>query len=82
MTLKSDAKFEEKLTLGSKNDMRNLVNFNVSSGKSENLHFHVLFLLIASKVSAEKVVWAKKNTEELCCRKWYNDKVLGEFPHK
>ena len=30
MTLKSDAKFEEKLTLGSKNDMRKLVNFNVS----------------------------------------------------
>ena len=28
MTMKSDAKFEEKLTLGSKNDMRNLANFN------------------------------------------------------
>ena len=28
MTLKSDAKFEEKLILGSKNDMKNLVNFN------------------------------------------------------
>ena len=42
MTLKSDAKFEEKLALGSKNDMRNLVNFNASSGKSENLHFVVL----------------------------------------
>ena len=28
MALKSDAKFEEKLTLGSKNDMRNFVNFN------------------------------------------------------
>ena len=27
MTLKSDAKFEEKLTLASKNDMRNWVNF-------------------------------------------------------
>ena len=26
MTLKSDAKFEEKLTLGSRNDMRNWVN--------------------------------------------------------
>ena len=26
MTLKNDAKCEEKLTLGSKNDMRNLVN--------------------------------------------------------
>ena len=55
MTLKSDAKFEEKLTLGSKNDMRNLVNFNASSGKSENLHFDVLLLSIAYKVSAKKV---------------------------
>ena len=27
MTLKNNAKFEEKLTLGFKNDMRNLVNF-------------------------------------------------------
>ena len=44
MILKSDAKFEEKLTLGSKNS-RNLVNFNASSGKSENLHFDVLLLL-------------------------------------
>ena len=59
MTLKSDAKFEEKLTLGLKNDMRNLVNFNVSSGKSENFHFNVLLLSIAYKVSA------KKSTEEL-----------------
>ena len=33
-TEENDMKFEEKLTLGSKNDMRNLVNFNVSSGKS------------------------------------------------
>ena len=32
MTLKSDAKFEEILTLGSKNGMRNLVNVNASSG--------------------------------------------------
>ena len=36
MTLKSDAKFEEKLTLGSKNDMRNLVNFHPTTQKSEN----------------------------------------------
>ena len=55
MTLKSDAKFEEKLILGSKNDMRNLVNFNVSSGKSENLHFDVLLLSIGYKLSAQKV---------------------------
>ena len=45
MTLKTDRKFEEKLTLGSKNDMRNLVNFNGSSGKSKNLHYDVLLLL-------------------------------------
>ena len=55
MTLKSDAKFEEKLALGSKNDMRNLINFNASSGKSGNLHFDVILLPIAHEVSAEKV---------------------------
>ena len=43
MTLKSDAKLEVKLTLSSKNYMKNLVNLNdASSGKSENLHFDVL----------------------------------------
>ena len=35
ITLKSDAKFEEKMTFASKNVMRNLVNFNESSVKSE-----------------------------------------------
>ena len=44
MRVESDAKFEEKLALGFKNDMMNLVNFNASSGKSENLHFEVLLL--------------------------------------
>ena len=52
MTLKNDAKFEEKLTLGSKNDMKNLVNFNESSSKSGSLHFDMLLLPIAYKVSA------------------------------
>ena len=45
MTLKSDVKFEEKLTLGSQNGIRNLVSFNASSSKSENLHFDVPLLL-------------------------------------
>ena len=44
LTLKSDAKFEEKLTLGSKNDMRHLVNLHLSSGKSENFPFDGLLL--------------------------------------
>ena len=55
MRSKSDAKFNEKLTLNSKKDMRNLLNFNASSGKSENLHFDVLLLPIAYKDSAKKV---------------------------
>ena len=55
MALESDAKFEEKLALGFKNDTENLVNFNASSGKSENLHFDVLLLSIEYKVSSKKV---------------------------
>ena len=43
---------KKKLTLDSKNDM---VNFNVRSGKSENLHYDVLLLPIAYKVSDKKV---------------------------
>ena len=44
MTSKSDPNFEEKLTFCWKNDMRNLVNFNSSSGKFEDLHFDRIFL--------------------------------------
>ena len=36
LALKSDAKLKEKLTLGSKNDMRNLVNFHPTTQKSKN----------------------------------------------
>ena len=50
MTLKSDAKFKGKLNRGLKNDIRNLVNFHASSGKSENLHFDGLLLLNANRV--------------------------------
>ena len=42
-----------KMTLSSKNKMRNLLNFNAGSGKSENCHFDVLLLSIAYKVSAK-----------------------------
>ena len=55
MTLKGDAKFKGKLTCGLKIHIRNLVNFNASSGKSENLLFDVLLWSIACKVSAKKV---------------------------
>ena len=38
MTIKSDAKFEEKLTCSFKND-KNLVNFDPSTQNSQNFHF-------------------------------------------
>ena len=59
MTLKSDPKFKEKLTFCLKNDMRNLMNFNSSSEKSENLHFDGIFF---SKVR-------NVNTDDLCSEK-------------
>ena len=55
MTLKSNAKFEVKLTLGSKNDMKNMVNFNARSGKSEKLQFDVLLLSKVYYVCDKKV---------------------------
>ena len=55
MKLKSGGVFKEKLTLGLKNDIRNLVNFHASSRKSENLHFDELVLSKAYKVLDEKV---------------------------
>ena len=61
MTLESDAKFEEKLALGFKNDMMNLVNLNVSNDKFENFQFDVLFLSIAYKASARKAQKTLKN---------------------
>ena len=42
MTLESDAKFEEELTLGFKDDMANLVNFSASKDKSKNSHLDML----------------------------------------
>ena len=46
MTLKSDAKFEEKLSLGSKNDMRNLVNFHPTNQKSKNFIGWTIFVQV------------------------------------
>ena len=39
MTLKSDTKFEEKLTYVLENDMRNMENFHQSNWKSQNWDF-------------------------------------------
>ena len=44
MTLTSDAKFEEKLSCGLKNVMRNLASFHQSTQKCENWGFNGVLL--------------------------------------
>ena len=54
MTLKSDAKFKEKLIFCFKND-KNLVNFDMSTRNSQNFHFYWFLLCKVYKSSAKKV---------------------------
>ena len=44
MTLKSDAKFEEKLACCLENDMRKFANFHQSTCKCQNWNFDKIFL--------------------------------------
>ena len=44
MAMKNYAKFEEELTCQFKIDMRNLMNFDPSTQKSQNMHFNELLL--------------------------------------
>ena len=44
MTLKKDAKFEEKLTCGLESDIRNLAKFQQSTQKCQNWDFDGIFL--------------------------------------
>ena len=53
--LKGDAKFKGKMICGSKNGMRNLVNFHASSRKSVNFYFDWMLLFKACKDLDEKV---------------------------
>ena len=52
MALKSNAKFEEKLTCGLENDMRNLANFHQSTRKCQNWDFDGVLLPKVENVSA------------------------------
>ena len=72
MILKSDAKFEEKLTCCLENDMTNLANFHQSTRKSQKWNFDEILL---SKVEN---VWASKFTEKLCVMTMNNDTKIEE----
>ena len=60
MTMKNNAKFEEKLTCHFKTDIRNLTNFDSSTWKSKKIALYL------APLTKEYNVWAKKSTEELC----------------
>ena len=51
MTMRSDAKFEEKLTCCLENDMRNLENFHQSTQKCQNWNFYSILLPKVENVS-------------------------------
>ena len=50
MKLKNDAKFEEKLTCDSENDMRILADFYQNTRKSQNWDFDRILLSIVENV--------------------------------
>ena len=50
MTLKNDAKFEEKLTSCLENDMRILANFHQSTQKCQNWNFDAILLFKVESV--------------------------------
>ena len=69
MTLKSDARFEEKLTCGLENDS-NLANFHQSTLKCQNWDFDGILL--------SKVEIFLKFPEELCVMAMKSDKKTEE----
>ena len=69
MTLKSSAKFEEKLTCGLKNDMMNLAKFHQSTRKSQDFDPGSF---IQSRYMSLKFI------EELYAMKMKNDAKFGQ----
>ena len=64
MTMKNDAKFEEKLTCRFKIDMRNLTNLTRALERLQNFHLNALLL---NKVY---IAWAKKVQTGYLSRHW------------
>ena len=87
MTLKSDAKFQEKLTCGLENDIRNWAHFYQSTQKSQNWDFYGTLYesteCISLNFTEELCVMPIKNDatfeEELTCRFKINIRNLTNF---
>ena len=57
MTLKRDAKFDEKLTSGLEDDMRNRANFHQSTWKCQNWDFDGILSSKAENARAYNLQW-------------------------
>ena len=73
MILKSNPNFEEKLFFCLKIDMKNLVNFNRRSGKSEYLSFDGLLLLKVCNVWAKTLQRSCVTKNGSLFQKWHNE---------
>ena len=76
MTLKSDAKFKEKLTCGFKYDMRNLVNFHPTTQKSENFTSMGYFCPKYMRFELKKYRGVIFHDTEQWCKIWINPDLV------
>ena len=80
MTLKSDAKFKEKLTCGFKYDMRNLVNFHPTTQKSKNFTSMGYFCPKYMRFELKKYRGVIFHDTEQWCKIWINlDLVVSKL---
>ena len=76
LALKSDAKLKEKLTLGSKNDMRNLVNFHPTTQKSKNFTPMGYFCPKYMRFELKKYRGVIFHDTEQWCKIWINPDLV------
>ena len=76
MTLKSDAKFKEKLTCGFKYDMRNLVNFHPTTQKSKNFTSMGYFCPKYMRFELKKYRGVIFHDTEQWCKIWINPDLV------
>ena len=72
MTLKSDAKFKEKLTCDFKYDMKDLVNFHPTAQKSKSFTLMGYFCPKYSRFELKKYRGAIFHNKEQWCKNWIN----------
>ena len=76
MTLKSDAKFKEKLTCGFKYDMKDLVNFHPTTQKSKSFTSMGYFCRKYIRFELKKYRGVIFHNTEQWCKNWINPDIV------